>query len=489
MTSPYRRFLLLPIVVPFLLAVFCANGAQPTGRTIPRPSAPGPHTRALETALDRYVATPDPTYAWKTVSVTDVPGGKVATIDMTSQSWLTTNEVNRTAWRHWLLVVRPREIDSSTALLFISGGANREGNPPGVTKEMVQIATATRSVVAEVRMVPNQPLIFDHDGQERVEDDLIAYTWDKFLRTGDERWPARLPMTKSAVRAMDTITAWTASPEGGSRGVEKFVVSGGSKRGWTTWTTAIVDKRVAAICPIVIDVLNMSPSMVHHFQAYGFFAPAVGNYTQQGIMNWLGTPEMDALQRIEDPYFYRSRLTLPKLIMNGCGDQFFLPDSSRFYFDSLPGTKYLRYVPNADHSLKGSDAYETLGAWQWATMHGTKLPRFSWKRSGDGSATVVVQDEPKSVKLWQANNPATRDFRLEVIGPAWWPSPVERDGNSFTARPVTPSKGWTAFMLELTYDIGAPVPFKVTTPVWVTPDTLPHHAPDPTRPTGYLRRR
>jgi len=58
--------------------------------------------------------------------------------------------------------------------------------------------------------------------------------------------------------------------------------------------------------------------------------------------------------RIVEPLEYRDRLTMPKLIVNASGDQFFLPDSSRFYFDRLPGVKYLRCVPNADHSLKNS---------------------------------------------------------------------------------------------------------------------------------------
>ena len=60
-------------------------------------------------------------------------------------------------------------------------------------------------MVAELRMMPNQPVMFKDDPSRkpRSEDDFIAYTWDKFLRTGDEKWPARLPMTKSAVRAMD----------------------------------------------------------------------------------------------------------------------------------------------------------------------------------------------------------------------------------------------------------------------------------------------
>ena len=45
----------------------------------------------------------------------------------------------------------------------------------------------------------------------------------------------------------------------------------------STWTTAAVDKRVVAIVPIVIDMLNIVPSFKHHFAAYGFWAPAVGD--------------------------------------------------------------------------------------------------------------------------------------------------------------------------------------------------------------------
>ena len=44
-------------------------------------------------------------------------------------------------------------------------------------------------------------------------------------------------MTKSAVRAMDTVTSVVLSTSGNALTVDKFVVAGGSKRGWTTWTT------------------------------------------------------------------------------------------------------------------------------------------------------------------------------------------------------------------------------------------------------------
>jgi hypothetical protein len=348
------------VVVPSMRG---AEGAAPSTQRPPTEKSP-------LTALDRYVHRPDPAYAWKVAGSVRGEGGQAFFLDLTSQSWLTTNEVNRTVWRHWLVVARPDNLAHSTALLFIGGGANKDDKPPKVNNDLVRIARETKSVVAELKMVPNQPLIFGGDGAERVEDDLIAYTWDKFLRTGDEKWPARLPMTKSAVRAMDALTAFCASEAGGKAKVDTFVVAGGSKRGWTTWTTAITDRRVVAICPIVIDVLNLEESMFHHYQAYGFWAPAVGNYVEHGIMDWMKTPQMRALCKIEDPFEYRDRLTLPKLVMNACGDQFFLPDSSQFYFDQLPGPKYLRYIPNTDHSLKGSDAYETLAAWHQLTLSG-----------------------------------------------------------------------------------------------------------------------
>jgi PhoPQ-activated pathogenicity-related protein len=442
------------------------------------------------TALDRYVAAPDPSYHWEVVSSTPFPGGKVHALDLVSQHWKTTHEVDHPEWRHWLMVVVPDAVDTASALLFITGGSvGKEAPKP--TRELVEVARASRSVVAELHQVPAQPLVLGGDGQPRSEDDFIAYTWDKFLRTGEETWPARLPMTKAAVRAMDAVTAFCATPGGGSKKVDSFVVAGGSKRGWTTWTTAAVDPRVVGICPIVIDVLNFGRSMEHHYQAYGEFAPSVGDYTRHHIMDWMGTSEMEALCAIEDPYSYRARMTLPKLIMNATGDQYFLPDSSQFYFDELPGPKYLRYVPNADHSLSGSDAYLSVLAWHDAVIHQRALPRFNWTYDAAANLAVSAQDKPVQVLLWQATNPKARDFRLEKVGPIWKSSPVEDTGSGafvYKAAAPQPIEGWSAYFMELTFNLGGPVPLKLTTPVRVVPDTLPHTAPKPTPPQGYLHR-
>ena len=201
--------------------------------------------------------------------------------------------------------------------------------------------------------------------------------------------------------------------------VEKFVVSGGSKRGWTTWTTAAVDPRVAAIVPASIDLLNLEKSFEHHFKVYGFWAPAVKDYVSRGVMDWTGTPEYRKLLAEVEPYSYRDRLTMPKFMVYAAGDQFFLPDSSRFYFDDLKGEKYLRYVPNADHSLRGSDARESMLAFYDAFLRGAPRPKFSWTFEANGDIRVTSKDKPSAVKLWQATNAEHRDFRLETIGPAY----------------------------------------------------------------------
>src|SRR5215813_12466706 len=107
---------------------------------------------------------------------------------------------------------------------------------------------------------------------------------------------------------------------------------------------------------------------------------------------------------------------MPKFIINASGDQFFLPDSSQFYFKDLPGIKYLRYVPNGDHSLKDTDALETLVACYDAILKRSPLPRFSWTSAADGSLRVKAVDKPDTVKLWQASNPDARDFRVETLG-------------------------------------------------------------------------
>ena len=434
------------------------------------------------TPLDDYVNTIDPISDWTLHSTIPGAGYTAYVLDLTSQNWRSSSEVTTTQWQHWLTVVKPDTVSYDQAVLFIGGGDNSDAAPIAGSPEVFigsLTATLTNSVVAYLSMVPNQPLSFVGDSEtNRSEDSLIAYSWDKYMQsyiggTPDNYWPAQLPMTKSATQAMTAVQEFCATPTGGSLTVDNFTVSGGSKRGWTTWLAAAVDPRVTAIAPMVIDVLNVAESMTHHHDTYGFWSSAVGDYVDMGVMDHVNTPEFQSLMDIIDPYAYRDRLTMPKYIINSTGDEFFLPDSSQFYFDDLSGDNYLRYVPNTSHSLQQEifDVLEGLILFHQAQVAGLDLPDFSWTLEDDGSITIDTADTPMEVNLWQATNPDARDFRLDTIGQAWSSSLLTDEGGGiYIADVLTPSEGWTAFFAELTFDIGLAAPIKFTTQVMVVPE-------------------
>ena len=98
---------------------------------------------------------------------------------------------------------------------------------------------------------------------------------------------------------------------------------------------------------------------------------------------------------------------------------------------------------------------------------------------------IKTVDKPEKVVLWQANNPEGRDFRIESVGPIYTSQELKTKAMAFTSpRSIQPEKGWTAFFAELTYDVGMPVPLKVTTNVGITPDTFPFADKNPALPTS-----
>jgi PhoPQ-activated pathogenicity-related protein len=105
---------------------------------------------------------------------------------MTSQTWRSPTEVDNPVWRHWLTLVVPTTVKHRTGFLFITGGSNPSKPPTQAPANLTSMAIDTGTAVAELRMVPNQPLVFAGETEGRTEDSLIGYTWDKFLKGGDE---------------------------------------------------------------------------------------------------------------------------------------------------------------------------------------------------------------------------------------------------------------------------------------------------------------
>ena len=123
------------------------------------------------TPLDDYVAKPDPAFKY---SLNDAASTSSATHDtkvyhLISQEWLTSKEVDRTLWEHWVTVVVPKERKFKPAMVVISGGGNG-GGAPEPNAALVQIALRTQSIVMEVKQIPNQPLNFTEETMAQYKD-------------------------------------------------------------------------------------------------------------------------------------------------------------------------------------------------------------------------------------------------------------------------------------------------------------------------------
>ena len=414
-----------------------------------------PPARAAD-ALGDYVRKADAAFAWKQVEQRDVDGFTATKLELTSQTW------RGLAWQHQVLVVRPPQVrNKDIAFLFITG----DGDVTRQFNLLKTLAERAGAIAAAVNKVPNQPL---YDG--RREDALIAHTFSEFLKTGDREWPLLFPMAKSAVRAMDAVQAFAS--EGGGAKPGRFVVSGASKRGWTTWLTAAADPRVVGIAPMVIDMLNMKAQTRWAQQVYGKQSEKIGDYTELNLIERMDEPRMVELRGWVDPFSYRRAYTLPKLLLLGTNDPYWTVDALRHYWDELPEPKLIFQTPNAGHDLAGGkEATQTLAAFFQMLADREELPKLTWQRTGEESPTLTVSSSTaaKAFRLWTANSP-DRDLRNDRWASVEIPANPGRTATTKIERPAT---GYRAYLVEAEFTTKSGHTYKLSTEARVTPDAKP----------------
>lgn len=419
-------------------------------------------SESFANALGTYVHEPDASFAWKRTEHKKIKGATLTHLELISQTW------RGNLWSHDLLIVRPTTLrQTDIAMLFIADdGYDARDEEADRFDEVAQRAGA---IVAILSKVPNQPL---YNGLK--EDGLIAFTLDQYLKTGDATWPLLFPMVKSAVRAMDALQTF-ARQEFDQR-IDRFVVSGASKRGWTSWLTAAVDARVVGIAPMVIDMLNMKAQLDWTEKMYGQQSDEISEYTDLKLHQKLDDPPMQLLRAWVDPYSYRQSYTMPKLLLLGTNDPFWVVDSLRHYWSDLPEPKLVFQTPNAGHDLAGGhDAWQTLAAWFQMIADRQPLPKVEWQlRDGTkGAAGLMVRvDQPVSkIRLWTAHS-TDRDFRNEK-----WTSrelEIQPGSNQASVDVPKPAAGFTAFLAEIELTAPTGHSYKLSTQVQVIPDGVNH---------------
>ncbi len=256
--------------------------------------------------LRKYVDRPESAYRWEVRETLTLGTSVVYDLELVSQDW------QGIVWEHQLQVYQPANAKPATPmLLWNQGGRASEGS----IAFGLELAQKIGTPVAFLYGIPKQPLFVG-----KREDALIAETFVRYLETKDERWPLLFPMVKSLVKAMDALQ------EFGEREwklpVKSFIVTGASKRGWTTWLTAASESRVKAIAPMVIDTLNMKAQGPYQLKSFGHYSEQIRDYTERGLVPTPETAEAQRLWAMVDPWVYRERLTMPKLMINGVNDPY-----------------------------------------------------------------------------------------------------------------------------------------------------------------------
>ena len=372
------------------------------------------------------------------------------------------------------------------------------------------LAAAVNAVVIVVYQIPNCPVVFRSDPEklERKEDGLIAWAWRQYMTNLDPKWLPRLPMTKAGMQAMRATEEYLKD-KGEINGALNWVVSGASKRGWTSFIVGSARcrtcPRVVGIAPLVPIVPSLLAEVHRQYQSYGGFTFAFDDYKRAGLLPELDNAAFKQAMRLVDPMYYSSRLkSIPKLIVLTSDDEFMQFDWSNIWYDAVLGEKHLLILANSEHSLV-TGIPELVPAFQEFVLQvdsqRTVIPIESTYDKSDGSITVAVKS-PQRVKRVTMRYAHTlqsklRDFRWVRLantknGECDFPGiklkkPVYGGGNCiqpivwlekhlhekegvYRAVPPQPRDGkWVGYYIQVHYESG----FQETTPGFVWPDTLP----------------
>lgn len=135
------------------------------------------------------------------------------------------------------------------------------------------------------------------------------------------------------------------------------------------------------------------------------------------------SPQAARLAWLLDPYSYRYAYTMPKFVVVGTNDPYWVTDATSLYWSGLPEPKLLYGVPNAGHNVVfGEGLLPSIAAFARLVAQGEALPRVqsTLRFHGDSVELVCRTDRPpQAARLWLA------EFHSPI-----WTGPVGRPRSS-----------------------------------------------------------
>lgn len=376
-------------------------------------------------------------------------------------------------WQHSLLIFEPEgELESAPNLLIIGGGNNEslqaqelfeKKMKTGEAKLAYEAARYRKIKSAVLFNVPNQPLF-----ENKKEDDLLAMSLDRYSKTGDATWPLLFPMVAAATRGLDLLSErWNS---------KNFVVTGASKRGWTTYLLGALDSRVIGIAPAVYEMLDIPEQIQLIRLRYGKDSAQLKAYSQLQLTDRLDEPRIKILRSWIDPVFYPRAMSLPKFLLLGANDPYWVVDSVSRYWTEFSGSKLIRTLPNVGHGVFDSESGRRSVI---EFVHGLSegsLPELTWKIDRTKTTARIEITSSRVItgaKLWVADS-ETPDFRKSFFHDTGFRSVQEK---SFLTRLSLGQAPWRTVLVEVWFS-GMPGQSYTLEPVVLSSDSAKLSIPD-----------
>jgi len=204
---------------------------------------------------------------------------------------------------------------------------------------------------------------------------------------------------------------------------------------------------------------------------------------------------------VEDPYTYlpdKTRLLMPKLVINAAGDEFLQGDNDQYWWDYMPGPKFRQMCQNAEHSEATgiTEIVPSVAAFVSTLLSGKAFPNITWTIDPTDGHITLKNDpnygRPHNVTMWHApsyKRNGLRDWRLVGGYPQSLPQPVlwnftvlaetAPNSNTWIASQAMPAEHWVGFFIEVFFPGVAPfydptkdTVYRLTTQISIIPKDL-----------------
>jgi len=203
---------------------------------------------------------------------------------------------------------------------------------------------------------------------------------------------------------------------------------------------------------MVIDILNMPVNLDYQMKVWNKYSEQIEDYVKIGIPQTVNTKEGKAINEMIDPYSYRKKLTMPKMLIMGTNDEYWTVDAIKHYIGQIPGDNHIHYVPNVGHDLGDKrQALQALNAFFGTTLTKQPYPICEWTvsttKTGVNLTIKTTSDKLEDVTIWSANS-TDMIFQNEK-----WSGKSLGIKNEATVsvNDMYPTSGFRAFYVDLKY--------------------------------------